>query len=86
MPGLHAAGAFGFKVFLIDSGVPEFPPLDQAGLREVMARAAELGSLVLVHAEDAGVVGGRASRRRARLRRRSCARGPPWPRWSRSPR
>jgi allantoinase len=56
MPGLRAAGAFGFKVFLIDSGVPEFPPLDQAGLREVMARAAELSSVVLVHAEDAGVV------------------------------
>ena len=33
MPGLRAAGAFGIKVFLIDSGVPEFPPLDQAGLR-----------------------------------------------------
>ena len=56
LPGLHAAGAFGTKVFLIVSGVPEFPPLDQAGLREVMARAAELGSVVLVHAEDAGVV------------------------------
>ena len=57
MPGLRAAGAFGIKVFLIDSGVPEYPPLDQAGLREVMARAAELGSVVLVHAEDAGVIG-----------------------------
>jgi len=56
LPGLHAAGAFGTKVFLIDSGVPEFPPLDQAGLRDVMARAAALGSVVLVHAEDAGVV------------------------------
>jgi allantoinase len=56
MPGLRAAGAFGFKVFLIDSGVPEFPPLDHAGLREVMTRAAELDSVVLVHAEDAGVV------------------------------
>ncbi len=57
MPGLRAAGAFGIKVFLIDSGVPEFPPLDQAGLRDVMARAAELGTVVLVHAEDAGVIG-----------------------------
>jgi allantoinase len=56
LPGLHAAGAFGVKVFLIDSGVPEFPPLDQAGLASVMARAAELGTVVLVHAEDAGVV------------------------------
>jgi allantoinase len=57
MPGLRAAGAFGIKVFLIDSGVPEFPPLDQAGLRDVMARAAELDRVVLVHAEDAGVIG-----------------------------
>jgi allantoinase len=57
MPGLRAAGAFGIKVFLLDSGVPEFPPLDQAGLRDVMARAAGLGTVVLVHAEDAGVVG-----------------------------
>ena len=56
LPGLEAAGAFGIKVFLIDSGVPEFPPLDQAGLASVMARAAELGTVVLVHAEDAGIV------------------------------
>jgi allantoinase len=56
MPGLRAAGAFGFKVFLVDSGVPEFPPLDQAGLHDVLSRAAELGTVVLVHAEDAGVV------------------------------
>src|SRR5688572_26858646 len=26
LPGLHEAGVFGFKCFLIDSGVPEFPP------------------------------------------------------------
>jgi allantoinase len=56
LPRLDAAGAFGIKVFLIDSGVPEFPPLDEAGLREVMARAAALGSVVLVHAEDPRVV------------------------------
>jgi len=56
LPGLDAAGAFGVKVFLIDSGVPEFPPVDQAGLVSVMARAAALDSVVLVHAEDAGQV------------------------------
>src|SRR5205807_2384875 len=27
---LHDAGVFGFKCFLIDSGVPEFPPLNPA--------------------------------------------------------
>ena len=39
--GLHEAGVFGFKCFLLDSGVPEFPPLDadelEAALREVAA-------------------------------------------------
>jgi allantoinase len=54
---LHAAGAFGIKVFLVDSGVPEFPPLDEAGLDGVMRQAAELGSVVIVHAEDAAVIG-----------------------------
>ena len=54
---LHEEGAFGFKVFLADSGVPEFPPLDPPGLESVMAEAAALGSLVIVHAEDAAVLG-----------------------------
>ncbi len=57
VPGLVRDGAFGMKVFLIDSGVPEFPPLDRAGLRAVMAQASALGSMVLVHAEDAAVIG-----------------------------
>jgi allantoinase len=57
MPELHAAGTFGFKVFLVDSGVPEFPALDEAGLEGVMRRAAALGSLVIVHAEDAAAIG-----------------------------
>jgi allantoinase len=54
---LHGAGAFGIKVFLVDSGVPEFPPLDEAELEGVMRRAAALGSVVIVHAEDAAVIG-----------------------------
>jgi allantoinase len=56
LPELHDRGAFGFKVFLVDSGVPEFAPLDQAGLHSVMAQAARLGSLVIVHAEDPAVL------------------------------
>jgi len=56
LPGLHGAGAFGIKVFLVDSGVPEFPPLDERGLERVLRQAAELGSVVLVHAEDAAVI------------------------------
>jgi allantoinase len=56
LAGLHAAGAFGFKVFLADSGVPEFPPVGRHELDGVMARAAVLGSVMLVHAEDAAVI------------------------------
>src|SRR5436190_15572970 len=46
---LYDAGVFGFKCFLVDSGVPEFPPLDAAGL-DVALRAVD--ALFLVHAED----------------------------------
>ena len=33
VPGLVAAGVCGFKVFLTDSGVPEFPPMDVEDLK-----------------------------------------------------
>jgi allantoinase len=46
---LHEAGVFGFKCFLIDSGVPEFPPLDRDGLASAL-RAVD--ALFVVHAED----------------------------------
>ncbi|HEY3687490.1 MAG TPA: allantoinase AllB [Streptosporangiaceae bacterium] len=51
---LHAAGVFGFKCFLSDSGVAEFPPLDDAALRRALTALAPLGSLMVVHAEDDG--------------------------------
>ncbi len=54
---LRAAGAFGFKCFTLDSGVPEFAPLDQAGLLQAARDVASLDSVLLVHAEDAGSVG-----------------------------
>jgi allantoinase len=56
LAGLHAAGVFGFKCFLIDSGVPEFPPLTSAGLEEHMTELARLGALMIVHAEDGGAM------------------------------
>lgn len=56
-PALHAAGVFGFKCFMVDSGVPEFPPLDQEALEAALFQVAELGSLLIVHAEDAGRIG-----------------------------
>ncbi|MEJ3746259.1 allantoinase AllB [Actinomycetes bacterium KLBMP 9797] len=53
LPVLDDAGVFGFKAFLIDSGVPEFPPLDPHGLRAAM-RAVD--ALFVVHAEDPAAV------------------------------
>ncbi|HUD36738.1 MAG TPA: allantoinase AllB [Streptosporangiaceae bacterium] len=55
---LHEAGVFGFKCFTADSGVPEFPPLDDAALAQAIQQVAELGSVLVVHAEDAAVLAG----------------------------
>ncbi|MFY1631707.1 allantoinase AllB [Solwaraspora sp. WMMB335] len=49
LAGLHAAGVFGFKAFLADSGVPEFPPLDADGLAAALAA---VPALFVVHAEQ----------------------------------
>ena len=49
---LHDAGVFGFKCFLADSGVPEFPPLDAAEFEAAARRIAAFGGLLIVHAED----------------------------------
>ena len=49
LPGLHEAGVFGFKAFLADSGVPEFPPVSAAELAGAMEAA---DALFVVHAED----------------------------------
>ncbi len=56
MEALHEAGVFGFKCFLVDSGVPEFPPLDPLGLKAAIAETARLGALLIVHAEDADLI------------------------------
>lgn len=53
---LLAAGAFGAKCFLAPSGVAEFGHLDAAGLRVALERLAAGGGLLLVHAEDPGVL------------------------------
>jgi allantoinase len=53
---LHEAGVFGFKCFLVDSGVAEFPPLDRPGFDAAMAETARSGALLIVHAEDASVI------------------------------
>jgi allantoinase len=53
---LHDAGVVGFKCFLLDSGVPEFPPLDDAGLRAALTELATFDGLLVAHAEDPDVI------------------------------
>ena len=57
LAAVHEAGVFGFKCFLLDSGVPEFPHLSPAQLRAAMTETARLGGLLLVHAEDGHLLG-----------------------------
>ena len=56
LAGLHGAGVFGFKAFLADSGVPEFGWLRPAELDAALAEVAALDALLIVHAEDAGLL------------------------------
>jgi len=46
------AGVLGFKCFLIDSGLADFPPLSRDELRAAMKSLADSGAPMLVHAED----------------------------------
>ena len=46
-----AAGARGFKCFLVHSGVDDFPNVDEAQLREAATELAPTGAPLLVHAE-----------------------------------
>ena len=57
LAALHEAGVFGFKCFLLDSGVPEFPPLSTGQLRQAMTEIAAFDGLLIVHAEDPEVIG-----------------------------
>jgi allantoinase len=54
--GLHDAGVFGFKCFLVASGVDEFPHLRAGELERHLEELAGLPALLLVHAEDAQAV------------------------------
>ncbi len=53
---LAAAGVFGFKCFLAPSGVDEFPAVTPGEMGEAMSVIASLGSLLIVHAEDARTI------------------------------
>ncbi|WP_245839425.1 allantoinase AllB [Mycobacterium aquaticum] len=56
LAALAQAGVRGFKCFLADSGNPNFPHLTPEQFRAAMVRIAELGSLLLVHAESPAVL------------------------------
>lgn len=53
---LHDAGVFGFKCFLIESGVEEFPHLEPDEFADYLALTAQLGALMIVHAEEGSLV------------------------------
>lgn len=44
-------GVFGFKCFLVPSGVDEFPHVTEDDLRSAMPELARMGALLIVHAE-----------------------------------
>jgi allantoinase len=52
MAALADRGAIGFKAFMCDSGLPEFPRADDRTLVDGMREAARLGLPVAVHAES----------------------------------
>ena len=53
---LHEAGVFGFKCFLLDSGVEEFPPLTAHDLENYLDELAGFDALMIVHAEDRAAI------------------------------
>jgi len=53
---LQVRGVFGFKCFLAPSGVDEFPHLDADQLDAALEEVAALGAVLIVHAEDPGVL------------------------------
>ncbi|QMW65855.1 allantoinase AllB [Mumia sp. ZJ1417] len=62
LEALWDEGVYGFKCFLVDSGVPEFAPLDGDQLQAAMREIGGFGGLLLVHAEDPGVIASASAR------------------------
>ena len=67
---LWEAGCFGFKCFLVESGVPEFGCVAEADLHGAMPMLAELGAPLLAHAELPGPIENAARHRTASASRR----------------
>jgi allantoinase len=53
---LYEAGAFGFKCFLVPSGVPEFANASESDLRDALPTLAALEAPLLIHAELPGPI------------------------------
>ena len=51
LPGMFRSGVFGFKCFLVPSGVDEFAHVTEADLRVALPELARMGALLIVHAE-----------------------------------
>jgi allantoinase len=56
LTALLDAGAYGVKCFLLDSGVPEFPPLDPDQLRTALTELSTVDGLLIAHCEDPATV------------------------------
>jgi len=54
--GLWEAGCFGFKCFLVESGVPEFARVSEDDLQIALAELAKLNGPLLAHAELPGPI------------------------------
>jgi allantoinase len=71
LSALWEAGCFGFKCFLIDSGVKEFASVSESDLREALPMLARIGAPLLVHAESRGPIEDAAKKRAANASGRS---------------
>jgi allantoinase len=56
LPRMWKAGVFGFKCFLVPSGVPEFWHVTELDLGETLPELATLGAPLLIHAELPGPI------------------------------
>lgn len=76
LAGLFDAGVFGFKCFLVPSGVSEFEPVTEADLHQAMPELARLGTALLAHSELPGPIE-EALRRPPSAALRSATEAPP---------
>jgi allantoinase len=66
---LHDAGVFGFKCFLLHSGVDEFPHLNTAQMEQALETMHDFGALMIVHAENSQAIDRAPSAEGERYRR-----------------